>query len=132
MYESMGREASDERWPVAATHALAQRLGHDVAVFVVDDPTAQGCLAAIGAASIATRLPGPFNSDGRVGYIQWVSTDPKWRRRGMARAVTEELVDWLRQRHVRSIELHATPEGESLYRRLGFGQGDNPGLRLAL
>lgn len=130
MYEAMGLGASNERWRLAAARALEQRLGHDVAVFVVDDLAAPGRLAACGAASVTTRLPGPANLDASFGYIQWVSTDPRWRRRGMARAVTQELVEWLRERGVRSIELHATPDGEALYRSLGFGQGQNPGLRL--
>jgi ribosomal protein S18 acetylase RimI-like enzyme len=130
MYESMGLDASDEHWQVAAVEALAKRLGQDVAAFVVDDPAVTGRLAASGAASVATRLPGPSNPAATVGYIQWVSTDPRWRRRGMARAITQELVEWLRQRGVRSIELHATPDGEAMYRSLGFGQGQNPGLRL--
>jgi GNAT superfamily N-acetyltransferase len=129
MYEAMGVDAGDEPWRVAAARALSQRLGHDAAVFVVDDPVASGRLAACGAASIATRLPGPANPDARVGYIQWISTDPIWRRRGMARAVTESLIAWLREQGVRSVELHATGDGVALYRSLGFAEGQNPGLR---
>ena len=130
MYGSMGVDPSGQRWQRAAAGALAERLGRDVAVFVVDDPTEAGRLAAGGAASITTRLPGPLNPDGKVGYIQWISTDPRWRRHGMARAITSALVAWLRDRGVGSIELHATPDGEPLYRSLGFDHGPNPALRV--
>lgn len=129
MYTEMGLDASDDAWQLAARKALEQRLGHDVAVFVVDDVRTHGRLAASGAASIATRLPGPSNPAARFGYIQWVSTDFEWRRQGMARAVTEALIRWLHERGVRSIELHATPDGEAIYRSLGFEEGRNPALR---
>jgi GNAT superfamily N-acetyltransferase len=129
MYTEMGLDASDGLWQLAAREALDERLGHDVAVFVVDDARTHGRLAACGAASIATRLPARSNPAARFGYIQWVSTDFEWRRQGMARAITEALVRWLHERGARSIELHATPDGEALYRSLGFQEGPNPALR---
>jgi len=46
--------------------------------------------------------------------------------------VTTALLEDFRQREVRAVELHATPQGEGLYRSLGFTAGDNPGLRLKL
>lgn len=132
MYEEMGLDAADERWQLVARRSVERRLGQDVAVVVVDDPTAVGRLAACGAASIATRLPGPSNPEARFGYIQWMSTEVRWRRQGMARAVTHALLEWLRDSGVRSVELHATPDGDELYRSLGFGPGPNPGLRLRI
>jgi hypothetical protein len=50
----------------------------------------------------------------------------------LARAVTITLLDWFAARQVPSVELHATPDGESLYRALGFEQGWYPGLRIRL
>ncbi len=47
-----------------------------------------------------------------MGYIQWVSTDFAWRRRGLARAITIALLDWITKRQVHPVELHATPEAE--------------------
>ena len=130
MYEAMGIDASDGRWRQAGSEALARRLGLDAAVFVVDDPKGGGRLAASGAGTIARRLPGPGNPDAGVGYIQWVSTDPSWRRRGLARRITVSLLHWYEKMGVPSVELHATRDGEELYRSLGFAEGPNPALRL--
>jgi hypothetical protein len=68
MYEEMGLDAADEGWQLAALEPVEQRLGHDVAVVVVDD-AAIGHPAACGAAkSLATRLPGLSNPEARFGY----------------------------------------------------------------
>lgn len=132
MYEAMGIDASGATWRLMAADQLRRRLGDEVMVLVVDDPTCPGRLAATGAGLIATRLPGPGNPSARVGYIQWVSTDLAWRRRGLARAITVALIDWFGEQQVRSVELHATQDGEPLYRALGFDQGINHGLRIRL
>lgn len=131
MYEAMGLDASGTAWRQAAATALASRLGGDTQVFVAD-PGQGGRLAATGAGVIATRLPGPANPAATVGYIQWVSTDPRWRRRGLARSITSALLAWFAERDVRAIELHATPQAAGLYRSLGFAPGGNPGLRVRL
>jgi GNAT superfamily N-acetyltransferase len=132
MYEAMGMDASGHAWREAAGQALATRLGKDAAVFVADSPASPGRLAAAGAGTIARRLPGPANPGARVGYIQWVSTDPPWRRRGLASQITTALLEWFAERGVPSVELHATGTAEGLYRSLGFGPGPNPGLRIRL
>jgi GNAT superfamily N-acetyltransferase len=130
MYEAMGMNASGDAWRRAAVDQLRRRLGGDVMVLVVDDPAVPGRLAAIGAASVGTRLPGPGNLAAKVGYIQWMSTDSSWRRRGLARSITAALVDWVTQQGAGWVELHATPQAEPLYRALGFAAGPNPGLRI--
>jgi ribosomal protein S18 acetylase RimI-like enzyme len=132
MYEAMGMDTSAPGWRKAAARMVETRLGTDAIVFVADDPNTAGQLVATGAGTIARRLPGPSNPDVQVGYIQWVSTDPKWRRLGLARSITTALLEWFQARGVRSVELHATADTENLYRSLGFGQGTNPGLRIRL
>ncbi|TXR56783.1 GNAT family N-acetyltransferase [Quadrisphaera setariae] len=131
MYAAMGVVVVPEWYEVART-SLLSRLGEDVAVVVVDDATRPGALAACGAGVTSQRLPGPTNLTARVGYLQWVCTDEAWRRRGLARAVTTALLEDFRRRDVWAVELHATPDGEGLYRSLGFTEGPNPGLRLRL
>ncbi|HCU95907.1 MAG TPA: GNAT family N-acetyltransferase [Actinobacteria bacterium] len=132
MYEAMGIDASGGPWREAARAGLAARLGADVAVFVAEEAAADGRLAAAGAGSITRRLPGPANPGGRAGYIQWVSTDPRWRRRGLACQITIALLGWFAANQVLAVELHATSQAESLYRSLGFGPGPYPGLRIRL
>lgn len=94
MYQALGMDFSSSEWRRAAADHLRRRLGADVMGFVVDDPTCVGRLVATGAGSIAARFPGPGNLSARVRYIQWVSTDVAWRRRGLARAITSARLDW--------------------------------------
>jgi GNAT superfamily N-acetyltransferase len=119
MYASMGHDITQPEWIAAARDAFTSRLGGDLAVFVVDAPDRAG-LAASGAGTISTRLPAPNNVSARVGYIQWVATDEDARRQGHGGAVMTALLDWYAEQHVPVVELHATPDGEPLYRELGF------------
>ncbi len=90
-----------------------------------DEP---GHLVAAGAGVINQRLPGPRNPTGRVGYIQWVATDPAFRRQGLARQVMQSILAWFAEQQITVVELHATADGEPLYRSLGFAAPPNPQL----
>jgi GNAT superfamily N-acetyltransferase len=128
MYASMGLDVSDPAWIAAAEDAARSRLGDELAVFVVDHPT-EPRLIASGAGTIATRLPAPNNHTARVGYVQWIATEPEFRRRGLARQIMEALLAWYEQQGVTAVELHATTDGEPLYRSLGFGDEGARALR---
>jgi GNAT superfamily N-acetyltransferase len=130
MYASMGLDASGEAWRENAAKLLAERLGGDeIAVFVIDDPDRSGALASCGGVAVIQRLPGPKTPAGRWGYVQWMATDPRHRRKGFARAVFAVIIDWLEARGVHNIELHATQEGEPLYRSFGLTDPISPELR---
>jgi GNAT superfamily N-acetyltransferase len=45
---------------------------------------------------------------------------PEYRRRGLARALTELAIGWCRQRGCAAVRLHASPAGRPLYESLGF------------
>ena len=128
MYASMGLRTSAD-WLARAAAEFAHRQGDDLVAFVVDRPDRRGGLSASGAGMIARRLPSPTNPAGRVGYIQWVATDVAFRRQGLARQVLLELIHWFEERRVPVIELHATPDGEPLYRSLGFSHEGGVALR---
>ena len=128
MFGSMGHQVTDE-WRRAAEAAFRRRLGHDMAAFVVDRPDRRPGLAASGAGVVATRLPGPSNLQARVGYIQWICTDAGFRRLGLGRQVMLALLDWYDRSDVPVVELHATADGEPLYRSLGFSQDGAVALR---
>lgn len=128
MFSSMGHDVTDA-WSAAASTAFVQRLGHDMAAFVVDRPDGRPGLAASGAGVISTRLPGPANVQARVGYIQWICTDAAFRQLGLGRQVMLALLDWYDRSDVPVVELHATADGEPLYRSLGFAQDGGVALR---
>jgi GNAT superfamily N-acetyltransferase len=122
MYTAMGVEVTDE-WACLAETQLRSRLGDDVVAVVSDDPDRPGALRSSGCGVISRRLLAPSNLSGEVGYIQWVCTDAAHRRQGLSTEVMEGLLAWFVERAVRVVELHATEDGEPVYRRLGFSEG---------
>jgi ribosomal protein S18 acetylase RimI-like enzyme len=112
-----------ETWRVAARAAVRERLGTDLVVVVAEDPDAPGHLVACGAGVVRARLPHPAHAGSRVGYIQWMSTEPAFQRRGLGRSVLRTLLAWFESQGVDNVELHASADGEQLYRSEGFWEG---------
>lgn len=77
-------------------------------------------LPAPALAELSQRIPSPTNPSGVTAYLSSFSTDPRWRRRGMARRVLQLMLDRLLQDGVERVELHATADGLPLYRSFGF------------
>jgi ribosomal protein S18 acetylase RimI-like enzyme len=132
MFEAMGVvDADGGRWRALCEVVLADALTvGGTAAFVVDGRA--GGLVSCGLATVSQRLPGPAVSNGLHGYIHTVATDPGHRRRGHARAVMAALLGWLAERGVAAMDLHATPDGEPLYRSLGFAERSTGGRELVL
>ena len=117
MFASWTGEAGGE-WAALSTDYLRRALATDqLAAYVVDGPDG---LVACGVGWIEQHLPGPNNLTGRRGHIANMSTEPAHRRQGHARRVFEALLAWFEERDVTRIDLHATDEGEPLYRSFGF------------
>jgi ribosomal protein S18 acetylase RimI-like enzyme len=75
----------------------------------------------VGAAGALLRDGYPSTIHGvRSGYIFGVCVKPEARKRGIATLLTRRTIEWLRQRDVRRISLHATDAGAPVYERLGF------------
>ena len=55
-----------------------------------------------------------------LGWIGMMLVDPDYRRRGIATALIQRSLEYLRAKNVVSIKLDATPAGEPVYARLGF------------
>lgn len=127
MYRSLGAAPQAlpadrwDRWLGEAADAVRRRLGRDLAVFVCD--RREGGLAACGAGTVSARLPHPWHPEARVGYVQWMSTDPDRRRQGHGRAILRALVAWFAAQGIDTVELHATAAGAPLYRSEGFWGG---------
>ena len=95
---------------------------------LLDRPDARVLVAREGERSVGygvariTILP-PFFADRRRGFIQDVFTRQGYRRRGIARRLVSELLDWLRGEAVAMVELTvATNNAEAirLWESLGF------------
>lgn len=138
MLKTMARPASspgwDDGWREPARRTLAKQLAEaapTMTAFVVDRPDGAG-LAACVVGTVDHRLGGPANPTGRVGYVFSVATDPDMRRRGFSRACMTALLGWYRAQGISKIDLRASPDGEPLYRSLGFARTKDPAMRLDL
>jgi GNAT superfamily N-acetyltransferase len=59
-------------------------------------------------------------AEGRQAIVVNVYTEREYRRRGLARRLMESVMVWARSVRLESLVLHAAPDGEALYRALGF------------
>ena len=135
MLAAMGADVGgpDAPWRAVARRWFAEQLAspETFAAYVVDDP-AVGVVAGA-AGNVYVHPPGPKDLSTLRGHLYNVSTEPDFRRRGLARACVAALMDWFRdETAVGQIELHATPDGIDLYRALGFIEAGYPTLRLRL
>jgi GNAT superfamily N-acetyltransferase len=126
-------EPSSGAWMAESAAFLRGALADGTAAArVADDPDRPGRLVACGVGVVMRRLPGPHTHDGRIGHIASMVTEAPWRGRGLARAIVVGLVDWYRSEGVRRVFLHASEDGEAIYRSLGFREGAHPELVLDL
>jgi GNAT superfamily N-acetyltransferase len=65
-------------------------------------------------------FPRASDPTGRIGYILNVYVEPAWRRRGVARLLTQTCLDYLHSQGIRRVALHASNKGRPLYESLGF------------
>jgi len=56
----------------------------------------------------------------RRGYILNVYTDPRYRRRGLARRLMNVAIEWCRANGIDMVVLHASQFGRPLYESMGF------------
>ncbi|MPY67440.1 GNAT family N-acetyltransferase [Deinococcus sp. SDU3-2] len=78
------------------------------------------------------RIPTLADPATQKGHILNVSVDPAHRRRGLAEALMEAVLEEVRARGLRQVTLNAAPMGRPLYDRLGFVESTHPELRLTL
>ncbi|GAA4383303.1 GNAT family N-acetyltransferase [Actinomadura verrucosospora] len=133
LFEDLGGEffappAGDDGWRHTLATVLKEQLTADTVRILVVDGDGDGGLAACGIGTIEQRLPGPHLPSGRLGQVIGVVTDPAHRRRGHSRAIMHGLLDWFRERDVARVDLHASRDGERLYRDLGFVDHPDPAL----
>ncbi|SEC48635.1 Acetyltransferase (GNAT) domain-containing protein [Streptomyces sp. 3213] len=132
LFEDLGGDffnpaSADGAWLDALAVVLKEQLTADtVRILVVDGD--DGAVAACGIGTVEQRLPGPHLCNGRIGQVLGVVTDPAHRRRGHSRSIMRSLLDWFRDSDVSRVDLHASAEGEPLYRALGFTEHPDPSL----
>lgn len=88
-----------------------------------------GAVAGIGSVHLR-EMPGNVkNPSGKWGYIMNMYTAPEFRRKGVCSTIVNALVEEATLYGVTGFELHATPEGEMVYKQEGFIQHNEPTYR---
>jgi GNAT superfamily N-acetyltransferase len=88
-----------------------------------------GEVAGIGSVH-CREMPGNFrNPSGKWGYIMNMYTAPQHRRKGICKRIVNELVEEASRYGVTGFELHATHEGEMVYKQEGFVIHNEPTYR---
>jgi GNAT superfamily N-acetyltransferase len=93
----------------------------------IADGSFAGIVARDGSGIVATGgmivylRPANFNSaNGKVGYILNMYTLAAYRRRGIGGEIMKRLIDIAKELSIDIVELHASADGETLYRKFGF------------
>ena len=58
--------------------------------------------------------------NGRTGYVLNMFTVKEYRKHGIGSLLFEKLIQEAKKRNLDKIELHATKDGEPIYRQFGF------------
>ncbi len=81
-----------------------------------------GQVVAISGLVFFERPPDASNPDGVDAYLMNMYTLPPWRGQGLARALLDEIIGFVRTTPARRIWLHATEAGRPIYAKAGFRQ----------
>jgi GNAT superfamily N-acetyltransferase len=132
MFEAMGTDPDRLAEPAWRHAAHGWFLGHVGAAGVrVVVAEVDGEVAAGAVGEVTSLIPGPGTVNGSVGLISNVATFPSHRGRGLASAVTDDLLAWFAERtDVTRVDLFATTEGALIYAPRGFTVRGFPAMSL--
>lgn len=86
-------------------------------------------VAGTGGMTIRTQAGSFKNPSGITGYILNMYTLPAYRKRGICNALLKMLIEKGKETGVGGFELHATKDGEPLYKKAGFKMHNEPTYR---
>lgn len=98
-------------------HYLQVHLGSAIRAWVAE---AGGRVVASGAILFYHWSPRPRDLTGEAALLHSIYTEPDFRRRGLARQITQQLVAACRESGYKTVALHASQAGRPLYDSLGF------------
>jgi len=107
------RRAIEEQLP----DYFERRLGKELIAFVA---RAEGRLVAAAYLLIIEKPANPSMLNGLVGEVFSVFTEREYRGRGISTRLMSDMINYARENNLCHIDLMATDEGYSLYKKLGF------------
>ena len=94
-----------------------KRLGKDLIAFVA---RADGRLVATAYLLLIEKPANPSMQNGLVGEVLSVFTEKEYRGQGISTRLMNDVVNYAKENHLCYIDLKATEEGYSLYKKIGF------------
>jgi GNAT superfamily N-acetyltransferase len=70
--------------------------------------------------------------NGKIGTLLNVFTYPEYRKNGFGTSVLKKIIEEAKMQNVSIIDLLATEDGESVYKKLGFIETEDKSMRLKL
>ena len=131
MFEDMGVGDATSLAPMMAAtekylhEAMPQGAFHGWFAVAPDGRIAGGC-----AVAVTLWPPHPRDPQSRMAYILNLYVYPEHRRKGVARLLVQTSLDWCKAQGFRSVSLHASKFGRSLYESCGFQQTNEMRLKL--
>ncbi len=80
----------------------------------------KGRIVGTGGLVLLERPPYKGNLTGLEGYLMNVYTVPEWRRKGIARALVEQILAGAKRFGAKRVWLHAEPDAKRIYEAAGF------------
>ncbi|HYV20953.1 MAG TPA: GNAT family N-acetyltransferase [Verrucomicrobiae bacterium] len=121
MFEEMGfrDEAALEKMLEVSSTLLGRGLADgSYRAWLAETP--DGRVVAGGGIVILTFQPHPIDPRPQRAWVVNMFTEPEYQRRGLARRLVQEMIDWSRAQGLRYLYLHASDAGRPLYESLGF------------
>ena len=94
-----------------------RRLGKELIAFVA---RAEGRLVAAAYLLIIEKPANPFLPNGLDGEVLSVYTENKYRGKGICTQLMKNMIEYAKENRLCRIDLMATDEGYSVYKRVGF------------
>jgi ribosomal protein S18 acetylase RimI-like enzyme len=73
-----------------------------------------------GSISICSMVPTLIDPSYLRAYLHSVYIDKKFRRRGFAKIIIEEIIEYCKYKNINHIFLHASKSGKPVYKSIGF------------
>jgi GNAT superfamily N-acetyltransferase len=121
MFEEIGfRSPADlDRVEALSRHYFSESLQNGAyRSWLAED--ADGQIVAGGGILIAAWPGYPGDDRAERAWILNMYTEPRARRRGVAKRLMEAMIEWCRSRGFSMVSLHASSTGRPLYEKLGF------------
>ena len=112
-----GMRPADIDTAVALARAQGWRDRRHFYEFVFRTPTCEPVVGLVDGRVVATGLA---TTSGRVGWLGAIAVEAEYRRRGIGRAITEDLCRRLWAAGCDTLSLEATEAGRGLYEQMGF------------